>query len=78
MDSMKAVLQAVVAGQSVSDAAREYRIHKTALYDHVTSGKAIHSLKPELSPYLSPKEEGNLGNFPNQCAKLGNGVIRMC
>jgi len=75
---MKAAFQAVVAGQSVSDAVREYRIHKTTLYDRVTSGKVIHSVKPGLRPYLSPKEEGNLGNFPNQCAKLGYGIIRMC
>jgi len=74
-ESMKAALEAVAAGQSVSEAAREHGIPKTTLHDRV-SGKVIHGVKPEPRPYLSPKEEGNLGLFLKQCAKLDYGKTR--
>ena len=72
---MKAAMEAVAAGQSVSEAAREHGIPKTTLHDRV-SGKVIHGVKPGPRPYLSPKEEGNLGLFLKQCAKLGYGKTR--
>jgi len=74
-ESMKAALEAVAAGQSMSEAAREHGIPKTTLHDRV-SGKVIHSVKPGPRPYLSPKEKGNLGLFLKQCAKLGYGKTR--
>ena len=45
---MKAALEAVAAGQSMSEAAREHGIPKTTLHDRV-SGKVIHSTKPGVS-----------------------------
>jgi len=72
---MKAAMEAVAAGQSVSETARKHGIPKTTLHDRV-SGKVIHGVKPGPRPYLSPKEEGNLGLFLKQCAKLGYGKTR--
>ena len=72
---MKAALKSVEGGQSVSGAARGYGIPKTILFDSV-SGRVIDGVKPGPRPYLSPTEEGTLGQFLKHCAKLGSGKTR--
>ena len=51
-ESMKAALEAVKEGQSISQAARDHGVPKTTLYDRV-SGRVVHCSKPGPQPYLS-------------------------
>ena len=51
-ESMKAALEAVKEGQSISQAARDHGVPKTTLYDRV-SGRVVHGSKPGPQPYLS-------------------------
>ena len=74
-DSIKAAIQAVEEGQSVSKAARDHGIPKTTLYDHI-SGKVIHGVNPGPRPYLSNEEEKELGSYLKQCSKIGWGKTR--
>ena len=74
-DSMKAAIQAVKEGQSVSKAARDHGVPKTTLYDRI-SGKVIHGVNPGPRPYLSNEEEKELGSYLKQCSKIGCGKTR--
>ena len=69
-DRMKAVLEAVPDGQSVTGAARDYEVAKSTLFDCVSS-RVTHGVKPGPRLYLSPEEEGNI-----RCTKLGYGKTR--
>ena len=73
---MKAALEAVAKGQSVSQAARDCGVPKTTLLDR-TRGRVIHGIKPGPRPYLSSKEEKELGQLLKDCAKVGYGKTQM-
>lgn len=72
---MKAAMDAMEKGQTLSQAAREYGVPKTTLSDRV-SGRVIHGVKPGPRPYLSSKEDKELGSFLKDCAKVGYGKTR--
>ena len=72
---MEAALRAVNQGQSVTQAARNHGVPKTTLFDRVSS-RMSHGVKPGPKPYLSPKEEKELGAFLKDCSKIGYGKTR--
>ena len=74
-ESMKAALEAVKEGQSISQAARDHGVPKTTLYDRV-SGRVVHGSKPGPQPYLSCQEESELGSYLKHCARVGYGKTR--
>ena len=78
-DSMKAAIQAVEEGQSVSIAARDHGVPKTSLHDRI-SGKVVHKVNPGPSrPYLSREEEKELGSYLKQSSKIACGKLdEMC
>ena len=74
-DSMKAAIQTVEDGQSVSKAARDHGVPKTTLYDRI-SGRVKHGVNPGPRPYLSNEEEKELRSYLKQCSKIGCGKTR--
>ena len=60
---------------SISQAAREYGVPYTTLYDRL-SGKIAHEANPGPRPYLSKCEENDLSTFLVEVAKSGYGKSR--
>ena len=58
-ESMKAALEAVKEGQSISQAARDHGVPKTTLYDRV-SGRVVHSSNQDPNPTSVAKRKVSL------------------
>ena len=72
---MKATLEAVKEGQSISQAARDHGVPKTTLYDRV-SGRVVHGSKLGPQHYLNGQEESELGSYLKHCVRVGYGKTR--
>jgi hypothetical protein len=72
---MLEAIKAVGEGCTISQAARDYGVPKTTLYDRV-SGKVLHGTNPGPKPYLTMDEEQQLGTYLKHCAKVGYGKTR--
>ena len=75
-ESIKAALEAVKEGQSISQAARDHGVPKTTLYNRVR-GRVYSSLQQTWpQPYLSGQDESELGLYLKHCARVGYGKTR--
>ena len=72
---MKAVLESVKSGNSISRAACEHDVPRQTLQDCVY-GRVVHGSKPGPNPYLSQTEEKELSSFLVDVAKAGYGKSR--
>ena len=71
---MKAAMEAMGKGQSISQASLNHSVPKTTLGDR-THGCVQHSVKPGSRPYLEQSEEIELVSFIEQCASIGYAKI---
>ena len=68
--TMRAAIQAVEDGSSVSQAARTHRVPYTTLYDRMV-GNVCHGTNPGPRPYLTTCKESDLSAFLVEVAKAG-------
>ena len=72
---MAKALEAVELGGRINKAARDHGVPASTLKDRI-SGRVIPGTKPGPKPYLSKKEEEELGQFLKESAKIGYGKTR--
>ena len=69
---MRAALEAVKEGKSVTRAVIEHGVPRATLHDG-HSGRVVHGSNPGPQPYLNKAEEGELHDFIITVGKVGFG-----
>ena len=72
---MRAAMDAVSKGMSVTRACKEYGVPRSTLHDRV-HGNVIHGTNPGAKPYLDKTEEAELTEYIITVGQLGFGKTR--